>query len=243
MKIVYWSDYACPYCYIGETRLKKAIDEVLSDPELSVNEPIELEMRAFRLDPSAGKVPESDTVTRYGKKYHVSPMLAQHQVEKISILGRREGLEFNYGSTLFSNTMDAHRLTKLAYTKGNDVAEKLIELLFKAYFADNKILADKDVLIKAGTEAGLNEKEITDMLATDEYMEHVLADEREAHARGVTGVPYFEINDSEQIYGAEHTEGFKKRLLKILSPEPSEGTSQDKGTEQGHVCGPDGCKL
>ena len=31
MKITYWSDYACPYCYIGEARLKKVL---ASAPEL-----------------------------------------------------------------------------------------------------------------------------------------------------------------------------------------------------------------
>nr|WP_295161898.1 DsbA family protein [uncultured Methanobrevibacter sp.] len=26
MKITYWSDFACPYCYIGNTRLKRALN-------------------------------------------------------------------------------------------------------------------------------------------------------------------------------------------------------------------------
>lgn len=52
MKIVYWSDYACPYCYIGETRLKKAIKE------LGLENEVEIETRAFELDPKLllGKV-------------------------------------------------------------------------------------------------------------------------------------------------------------------------------------------
>ncbi len=41
MKITYWSDYACPYCYIGEARLKKAIDDI---PELK---DVEIEMKAY----------------------------------------------------------------------------------------------------------------------------------------------------------------------------------------------------
>ncbi|MBP3844973.1 MAG: DsbA family protein [Prevotella sp.] len=49
MKIVYWSDYACPYCYIGETRLKKAIKE------LGLENEVEIETRAFELDPTTMK--------------------------------------------------------------------------------------------------------------------------------------------------------------------------------------------
>ena len=55
MKITYWSDYACPYCYIGEERLMKAIESI---PEMKN---VQLEMKAFRLDPSAGEHAVSDT--------------------------------------------------------------------------------------------------------------------------------------------------------------------------------------
>ena len=49
MKITYWSDYACPYCYIGEARLKKVL---ASAPELR---DVEVEMKSFQLDPTAGE--------------------------------------------------------------------------------------------------------------------------------------------------------------------------------------------
>ena len=50
MKITYWSDYACPYCYIGEARMKKALEEIAENENVNV----EIEMKAFQLDPSAG---------------------------------------------------------------------------------------------------------------------------------------------------------------------------------------------
>ena len=50
MKITYWSDYACPYCYIGEARMKKALGEITENENVDV----EIEMKAFQLDPSAG---------------------------------------------------------------------------------------------------------------------------------------------------------------------------------------------
>ena len=40
MKITYWSDFACPYCYIGNIRLKRAIEE------LEINGDIEFDIRA-----------------------------------------------------------------------------------------------------------------------------------------------------------------------------------------------------
>ena len=113
MKITYWSDYACPYCYIGEKRLKKAIADI---PELK---DVQLEMKAFQLDPTAGIHAAGDTQTRFAHKYGISMEDAGKTIEHISELGRAEGIDFRYATTLFTNTMDAHRLTKLAKDKDN----------------------------------------------------------------------------------------------------------------------------
>lgn len=242
MEITYWSDYACPYCYIGETRLKKAIKAVQGEhPE--IKEPITLKMRAFRLDPSAGKVPESDTVTRFAKKYRMSPMLAAHQIEKISLLGQREGLEFNYAGTKFTNTKDAHRLTKYAYDKSPEIAERLIELLFQAYFSENEMLSEKDVLVNVSTKAGLDADEVNDFLDGYAYAEDVVKDERDAYEKGVTGVPYFEINGGNEIYGAEQTSVFKRKLEEILLTKNTETDTSGESIADGHVYGKDGCKI
>ena len=66
---------------------------------------------------------------------------AGQQIETISRMGRDEGIDFKYAATLFTNTMDAHRLTKLAQRK-NDPAltERVIESLFDACFTQNKEL-------------------------------------------------------------------------------------------------------
>ena len=118
MKITYWSDYACPYCYIGEARLKKDIKSV---PE---HGDVEIKMKAFQLDPYASEHATGDTQTRFAKKYGLSYEHAGRSIEKISEMGRAEGIDFRYASTLFTNTMDAHRLTKLAESKGD---QKLYE--------------------------------------------------------------------------------------------------------------------
>ena len=70
MKITYWSDYACPYCYIGETHLKKAIDNLeLQD--------VEIEMKAFELDPSASRTVQGPTVDRFAVKYGLTKAQAR----------------------------------------------------------------------------------------------------------------------------------------------------------------------
>ena len=78
LKIVYWSDYACPYCYIGEKRLESALDE------LGVKEHVEIEMKAFELDPSTGREVQSRTDERFAKKYGLTLEGARAQIEQIS---------------------------------------------------------------------------------------------------------------------------------------------------------------
>ena len=231
MKITYWSDYACPYCYIGEARLKKAIADI---PELK---DVEIEMKAFQLDPSAGEHAAGDTQTRFAHKYGISMQEAGETIEHISQMGIAEGLDFKYATTLFTNTMDAHRLTKLAQSKNDpELAEKIIEALFKAYFTDNKELADKELLQKIGEDAGLDAEEVKEVLSSDKYKDEVLLDEREASRYGIHAVPFFVVGQYG-ISGAQSVDGMKATIMKVM--EESAGAV----TEQGMSCGPDGCHI
>ena len=231
MKITYWSDYACPYCYIGEARLKKAIANV---PELG---DVELEMKAFQLDPTAVEHPESDTQTRFAKKYGLTMEHAGRSVEHISQMGREEGLEFHYAETQFTNTMDAHRLTKLAQGKGDPaLAQRVVDALFHAYFGENRELADKALLQEIGVSCGLEEGEVKALLDSDLYRDEVILDEREAARYGIHAVPFFVIGKQglSGAYPVEAMEQVLREALETLPPEPP---------AQGMQCGPDGCRL
>ena len=231
MKITYWSDYACPYCYIGEARLKKAIDDI---PELK---DVEIEMKAFQLDPSAGEHAVGDTQTRFAHKYGISMQEAGKTIEHISQMGIAEGLDFKYATTLFTNTMDAHRLTKLAQSKNDpQLVEQVIEALFKAYFTDNKELADKELLQQIGEDAGLDAEEVKEILTSDKYKDEVLLDEREAARYGIHAVPFFVVGQYG-ISGAQSVDGMKAAIMKVMEE------SAEAVTEQGMSCGPDGCRI
>lgn len=241
MEITYWSDYACPYCYIGEARLKKALKDA------GLEDDVVLTMKAFQLDPGAPRHAATSTVTRYGAKYGLSAEDAQRSVDQINALGAAEGLEMNYADTLFTNTMDAHRLAKLAKSKDDpEIYEKLNDLLFRAYFKDAKELADPEVLIAAAVEAGLSEDEVRTLLEGTQFFDEVRADEREAATLGVSAVPYFVIDNVVAVPGAVSAENFEEVFRKL--PEYKEQIRQQVEARQGEAakgsgCGPDGCSL
>ena len=72
-------------------------------------------------------------------------------------MGRREGIDFRYSTTRYTNTFDALRLTKYAQEQGHD---EIITKLFDAYFTRNLELSDHAVLKKIAAECGLDDAEV-----------------------------------------------------------------------------------
>ena len=209
MKITYWSDFACPYCYIGNTRLKRAIDDLGLD--------VEFDIRAFELDQNAPTDVQSTTVERFALKYGLSIEDAEKQVSQISNLGIEEGIDFKYESTLYTNTRDAHRLMKLAQDRHPEAVERLATLLFDAYFVENLKLADRKVLLDIGLEVGLDESEINEVLESDLYDSQVQRDEDIAINGGIHAVPFYLFDNKYSIPGALSYEDFKSVLSQIMA--------------------------
>jgi predicted DsbA family dithiol-disulfide isomerase len=229
MKITYWSDFACPYCYIGNTRLKRAIDDLNLD--------VEFDIRAFELDQNAPANVQSTTVERFAKKYGLSHEDAQRQVSQISGLGQDEGIDFKYETTLYTNTRDAHRLIKLAQSKYPDKVEQLSESLFNAYFVENLKLADKDVLLEISLNAGLDENDVKDVLDSDLYNIDVENDEDTALSVGIHAVPFYLLDNKYSVPGALSYDDFKKVLLQIIAENEVE---EDKDASS---CSDGVCKI
>lgn len=224
MKIQIWSDYACPFCYIGEKRLEKALAEVKENIE------IEIEFKSFELDPTADKKVTSSTVERFAKKYGMTAEDAANRIEQISFMGRREGIDFKYATTRYTNTFDALRLTKLAQKYGRT---EIIAKLFDAYFTKNLELSDFKVLKKIAAECNLDEVEVDELLNGDKFAAEVRADENEAALLGIHGVPYFVIADKYGLSGAQPVEVLKETINDALITKKFDGMT----------CGADGCNF
>ncbi len=209
MKISYWIDYNCPYCYIGITRLNKAINELKLDD-------VKMDTHAFELDPNAPMTSDGTTLERFSQKYNLSLEDAKKEIDKITQWGLDEGLDMKYESCRFTNTRDAHRLSKLAIQSNNqEIMKRFNDLMFEAYFSKNLELADRKTLIDVATTAGLDEKEVNEVLDGDMFNNEVILDERVAIDTGIRGVPYFIFNNRHVVPGALPTSEFINVLKKI----------------------------
>ncbi|GAA3674043.1 MULTISPECIES: DsbA family oxidoreductase [Acetobacteraceae] len=232
MKLEIWSDYACPYCYIGKRFLEAALAEFEHSRE------VEIVFRAFELDPTSGPAVTTTTLDRIMRKYGKSRSDAQAMIDHITSMGERCDLDMRYASVRYTNTFDAHRLTKFAEEHGHGAA--MTERLFRAYFTDNSPLADHDVLVGLAQDVGLDADTVRAMLSSTDFAEAVRHDETRASQAGVHGVPFFVFDGAYALSGAQP----KAQLLAALRQSWSNAhkTASDSPTN-GMTCDSTGCVI
>jgi len=209
MKIEVWSDYNCPFCYIGEVILRNALEE------LELTDKVEIIHRAYQLDPNAPKVITQTTAEALSTKYNVSKHEAKNMMQKVVDRAALIGLRYEYDIVKPTNTYDAHRLAKMA-TESNHLNELTIAL-FNAYFTAGVNLADADALVDLAVACGLNSIKIREMLNSNDYTSSVNADIAEAKTLGIRGVPFFMIDRKIVINGAQPLETFVSTIKKAYA--------------------------
>ncbi len=202
--IEFWSDYACPFCYIGKRRLEEALQ--LYGGEVNIV------LKSFQLHPEATRLEGVPYAKIISKKYGISEAKAQASIDAMTAMAKEAGLAYNMDRLIHNNTMLAHRLTKYAATLGK--AEAMEERLLKGYYLDFLDIGDIDTLASLAEEVGLNSADVKELLLGTAFTEDVLADQEEAYAKGIHGVPHFFIGQAS-ISGAQPTSVFLKALQQI----------------------------
>ena len=217
MQVEIWSDVVCPWCYVGKRRFESALARFEHLDE------VEVFWRSFELDPAAPRRRALAPAEHLAKKYGMSVEQAEASQQRLTNLASGEGLEFHLASTAGGNTFDAHRLLHLAALPGRqDVLE---ERLLRAYFTEGAAIGEPDVLERLALEAGLDREQVIELLAGDRFSEEVRADEWRARLLGVTGVPFFAIDERYGISGAQPSELILSGLTQAWSERQTAGTT------------------
>ena len=209
--------------------------------ELNIFDKFKFKFLSFELDPNAPNQTKLTIVESLAKKYHIPIEQAKKNINYINKIGKEEGLDFKCDTSLGGNTFKAHRLVKYVESKGNyENTEKMINILYDAYFTKNLLISDDQVLTKLGMEIGLTKEEIEKLLNNDDFTKEVREDEQKGYLEGVHGVPYFIINGTEVINGAVPKEEMKETLLKVLN---KDNKSNKETHPEGIFCDDCGCYL
>lgn len=238
MKIEVWTDIMCPYCYIGKIHYEKALQQFDHADE------VELEWKAFQLNPNLPDKGQGYPVKEYLVNSVGYPEEGiESMFSNIRKLADHAGVPFNLPNSVAANTRDAHRLIKLAATKGLDSV--VVGKLGKAYFEEAKDYSDWELLVSIGKEAGLEEEEVRRMLESDDFTYEITQDMQEAANLGFDTVPTFLMDRRQAIIGSEPVDMFVKVLNKAYDDWKNR-TEKEKELEItiGKSCSADGtCEI
>lgn len=209
MKVEIWSDFVCPFCYIGRRRFEAALER------FPHRENVEIIYRSFELDPNAKVDAGHDVHDMLASKYGMSREQAKSMNENVSRQAQDVGLTYRFDTMVVTNTFDAHRLAYFAAARGK--MEQMTERLLRAYFTDSKHIGNRSTLAALAAEIGLDEAEAAAMLAGEAYAQDVRGDEAEAARLGIRGVPYFVLDRKYAVSGAQPSEVFLSALEKAWS--------------------------
>ena len=199
------SDVVCPWCFIGKRRLEKAI-------ALNPDIPVEVHYRPYFLNdwiPREGIAREQYLTTKFG-----SPERYNGIAQRVRAAAAFEGLTYAVDKiSRQPNTLDAHRLIRWADAIGKAPAMK--QRLMDLYFTQGADLTNRDVLVKAAADVGLDAEQVRSALAGDKDVAEVESEALSAKEAGIQGVPCFILEGKFAISGAQAPEDLAEAIARL----------------------------
>jgi len=217
------SDVVCPWCYIGKKRLETAVDQLQSEYNFDIT------FRPFQLDPT---IPSAgvDYKTHLASKFGSEDQLVQI-FQRVETIGESVGIDFKFREIPKAiNTLPLHVLLKAAEEEG--FQPELTKVLFEAYMVKPKDLSDINTLVAIMQPFGWSESKTRGILNDQTRVEAIKAEIKNYQQLGISGVPFFIINNKYGVSGAQTTETFLS-AFQSLKPE-------DFPTEEANICSTDG---
>jgi predicted DsbA family dithiol-disulfide isomerase len=200
------SDVVCPWCYIGKRRLAAAL-ELYARERPGAPAP-RVTWRPFQLNPQMAEagMPRAEYVQRkFGRS-------GAEVYARVAQVGKSVGIDFAFDKIARQpNTLAPHAL--IALGAEHDLQDEVVEALFRAYFLEGRDLTDPAALREVAVGAGLPQKAVDVCLANAEARQLMAAEDEQARAMGVEGVPFFIFNRQYAVSGAHEPEVLLQAML------------------------------
>ena len=190
------SDVVCPWCYIGKRKLEAA----LALPGAAGLPKVEIRWHPFQLNPDMA--PDGISRKQYLEDKFGGPERAAEIYARVRAAGKGAGLDLNIdGISLQPNTLAAHALIAFGQQHGAGSAVK--EGVLKAYFVENRLIGNVDVLGEIAAEAGLDVAAALAWVSDPAQLQAVADADAQARSMGISGVPFFIFNQKLAVSGAQ----------------------------------------
>jgi len=210
IKIDVWSDIACPWCYIGKRNLEKGLAEASGDEDAPL---VEVEFHSFELSPDTPVDFEGGEEDYLAQHKGISPAQAREMLDRVTGIAAGAGLGYRFDRLRHTNTVKAHEL--LHFAKENGLQAELAERLMAAYFVEGRHLGREDELVALAADVGLDADAARRVLQSGSHLPAVLADQAQASAYGINGVPFFVIDGKYGVSGAQPPEAFAQVVRQV----------------------------
>ena len=208
-----FSDPICPWCYIGKSRLDKALT---ARPD----HPFRVEWHPFQLNPTMP--PEGMDRRAYMEAKFGGQKGAVSAYQPIVEAAEAEGLDFDLSLIKRTpNTLNAHRLIHWAALE--HVQPFVVARLFRAYFAEGRDIGTDEVLAEIGEEAGMGGDVVARLLASDADRADILARDKDARDKGCRSVPTFVVSGYHVVPGAQPTALWERVIAELERQEDQGG--------------------
>jgi predicted DsbA family dithiol-disulfide isomerase len=205
IEIDVFSDFVCPWCFIGSRRLQAALESFGQMDVVTRHHP-------YLLYPNVS-ADGLDLRALLAQRYRQSP---EELFKPVEAAGREVGipLDFSKVAHVYS-TVDAHTLTRHAQQKGT--AGAFAEAIFTAYFLEGRNIADRHVLVDNAVRHGFTNAETHALLDDAEERCRTRQEAERTIKAGVRGVPLYVINNHETVSGAQRPSAFRSAIERALT--------------------------
>jgi predicted DsbA family dithiol-disulfide isomerase len=211
MRVEIYADLACPWCFMAKRRFEWALAVFERRDEVDVV------LRPYQLDPTLPADPDS--------------------VEASVKAAAAEGIDYRAGEVVLANTLPAHRLVWLASREcSSEVARQLMDRLFLAYFTEGLNISDAGTLAEIAARTGMDAGRVRRFLASDEGVDEVGEELREAYQRGITAVPTLVFGNGRVVIGAQDSLTYLDLLEQLARDTDQNLTSAEATVSEDRAC-------
>ena len=197
-KLYVFSDYVCPWCYLGQSKLKKVLKKINLKTEL-IHFPLHPET------PTKGM--ELTKLFNCTKKELIKKNIFMEQ------LMSEENLNFKPRSHTFNSRLAQELGYWAEKIKNNyDIHDKI----YNAYFFEQKNLSDLRVLIDIASSVGLDIVEAEKILHERTFKDNINTHWKISFESNVSGVPTYSLN-GRYLVGAQSEENLIKFIVSQLN--------------------------
>ncbi|UCR89351.1 DsbA family oxidoreductase [Mycetocola spongiae] len=209
IKVDIWSDIACPWCFIGKRKFEAGVEEFSRTSAT----PVEVEYHSFELAPDTPVDFDGSEEDFLAQHKGMSIEQLRPMLEQVTGVAASVGLDYHFDILKHTNTVLAHQALHFAKAHGKQL--ELSEALFTAYFTQGRHLGRIDTLVELGSAVGLDAEALRASLEGNEYLPAVRADQAQAQAFGIQGVPFFVVQGKYGVSGAQAPESFAQVLTQV----------------------------